>query len=494
MKQEQRPRVRFAPSPTGYLHVGGARSALFNWLFARHFGGQFILRIEDTDRARYQEDALDDLLSGLRWLGLDWDEGPEVGGPYGPYFQSERTGIYRQYAEQLIADGHAYKCYCSPDRLAQMRKDRQARKEKPAGYDRHCRGLTAQQRRDHEAQGETAVVRFKMPLEGETRFHDQIRGDIVVQNETLDDFVLLKTDGFPTYHLANVVDDHLMAITHVLRADEWLPSVPKHVQLYGAFGWTPPIFAHLPIILDPSGKGKMSKRKKLVGNREAYVHVKDFRAEGYLPEALFNFLALIGWSYDDHTEIITRAELIEHFDLDQVKPSAAAFSYEKLAWMNGLYIRAMSEDDLAARLLPVLRDAGLSADMDTLRALVPLIRERVKRLPDAIALVDSFFVPEVHPDPHDLVGKKQTVDQTRQLLDLAYRTLASLPAFEETDVETALRAVITERQLKPNAFFGPIRVAITGKKVSPPLFGTIHVLGRARVLQRLQAAIALLQE
>ncbi|NOZ06220.1 MAG: glutamate--tRNA ligase [Chloroflexi bacterium] len=493
MKQEQRPRVRFAPSPTGYLHVGGARSALFNWLFARHYGGQFILRIEDTDRTRYQEDALDDLLSGLRWLGLDWDEGPEAGGPYGPYFQSERTDIYRRYAEQLIAEGHAYKCFCSPDRLAQMRKERQARKE-PAGYDRRCRGLTAQQRRDREARGETAVVRFKMPLEGETRFHDQIRGDIVVQNETLDDFVLLKTDRFPTYHLANVVDDHLMAITHVLRADEWLPSVPKHVQLYAAFGWTPPLFAHLPIILDPSGKGKMSKRKKLAGNREAYVHLKDFRAAGYLPEALFNFLALIGWSYDDHTEIITRQQLIDHFDLDQVKPSAAAFSYEKLDWMNGQYIRTMPVDDLAARLLPVLRDAGLSPDMDTLRALVPLIRVRIKRLPDAVDLVDSFFVPEVHPTPHDLVGKKQTVDQTRQLLDLAYQTLASLPTFAETDVETALRAVVTGRQLKPNAFFGPIRVAVTGKKVSPPLFGTIHILGRERVLQRLQAAITLLQE
>jgi glutamyl-tRNA synthetase len=483
-------RVRFAPSPTGYLHVGGARTALFNWLFARHHRGKFILRIEDTDRKRYQPDSLDDLMSGLRWLGLDWDEGPEVSGPFGPYFQSERLALYRQYADQLLAEGHAYRCYCSPERLAAVRKERQARQER-GGYDRHCRELTARQRASHEAQGITPVVRFKMPLDGETHFLDEIRGEIVIQNQTLDDMVLLKSDGFPTYHLANVVDDHLMNITHVLRADEWLPSVPRHVLLYRALGWDPPVFAHLPIILDPSGKGKMSKRKKQVGTREWFVHLRDFRAAGYLPEALFNYIALLGWSYDDRTEIFTRQELVEYFDLAHVKPSPAAFSYDKLDWMNGLYIRSLAPDDLAARLVPVFRGAGLDADRETLLRLAPLIQERLKRLPDAIPLTDFVFLPDVHPQRKDLLGK-QTPDRTRQLLDRACETLAALPSFEESALEEALRSLAEEEGVKRGVLFTPIRVAVTGKKVSPPLFGTLSVLGRERVLQRLKAARELL--
>jgi len=269
--------------------------------------------------------------------------------------------------------------------------------------------------------------------------------------------------------------------------------VPKHVRLYSAFGWNPPRFAHLPIILNPSGKGKMSKRKKQVGTREQYVHLKDFREAGYLPEALFNFLSLIGWSYDDHTEIFTRQQLIEHFDLNQVNPSPAAFSYEKLDWMNGLYLRALSADDLAGRLLPFLRAAGLDADRETLRALAPLIRERIKRLPDAVSLAESFFLPKVQPSTGDLVGKKQTADQTTALLKRALETLAALPSFEEQEIETALRGLLEEAGVKPNVLFGPIRVAVTGKKVSPPLFGTLCILGRARTIERLQAAIALLE-
>ncbi|HID86769.1 MAG TPA: glutamate--tRNA ligase, partial [Anaerolineae bacterium] len=240
-------RVRFAPSPTGYLHVGGARTALFNWLFARHHNGVFILRIEDTDRTRYREDALDDIMEGLRWLGLEWDEGPEVGGDYGPYFQSQRLDIYQEYARKLVESGHAYYCYCSPERLAQLREEQRRRGEPALGYDRHCRYLTAKQRADYEAQGIVPVVRLKVPLEGQTSFHDVLHGDITVDNASLDDLVLLKSDGYPTYHLANVVDDHLMEISHIMRADEWLPSVPKHVLMYRAFGWEPPVFAHLPI-------------------------------------------------------------------------------------------------------------------------------------------------------------------------------------------------------------------------------------------------------
>jgi len=469
--------------------VGGARTALFNWLFVRHHGGRFILRIEDTDRKRYQSDSLDDLMAGLRWLGLDWDEGPEVGGPCGPYFQSERLAFYQEYAGQLLSEGLAYRCYCSPERLAQVRKERQARKES-GGYDRHCRQLTAKQQQQYEAQGITPVVRFKTPVEGTTQFHDKIRGNIVVQNHTLDDMVLLKSDGFPTYHLANIVDDHLMGITHVLRADEWLPSVPRHVLLYEALGWSPPVFAHLPIILDPSGKGKMSKRKKQVGHRELYVHLRDFRAAGYLPAALFNYLALLGWGYDDRTEIFTRQELVDSFDLDHVKPSPASFSYDKLDWMNGLYVRSLAPDELAERLMPVFQDAGLPADRETLRRLAPLIQERIKRLPDAIPLADFVFLPKVHPSRKDLLGK-QSPEQTRHLLDLAYQALAARPSFDEAAIEQALRGLLEERSLKPNVLFAPIRVAVTGKKVSPPLFGTLSVLGQERVLHRLQAALSL---
>ncbi|MGB9879596.1 MAG: glutamate--tRNA ligase, partial [Anaerolineae bacterium] len=292
-------RVRYAPSPTGYLHAGGARTCLFNWLFARRHNGRFILRIEDTDRTRYQERSLADLLEGLRWLGLDWDEGPEVGGPYGPYFQSQRLPLYQEYAQKLLESGHAYKCYCSQERLQQLRAEAGRRKQ-TTGYDRHCRELTSKERAQKEAEGIVPVIRLKVPLEGETSFHDLIRGTISMKNSQMDDFILLKSDGYPTYHLANVVDDHLMEISHIMRADEWIPSTPRHVLMYRAFGWTPPLYAHLPVILSPTGKGKMSKRKTIGSDGQEYpVLIREFRAAGYLPEALFNFLALVGWSYDD---------------------------------------------------------------------------------------------------------------------------------------------------------------------------------------------------
>jgi len=478
-------RVRFAPSPTGYLHVGGARTALYNWLFARHHGGKFILRIEDTDRARFVPDALDDIMESLRWLGLDWDEGPKVGGPYGPYFQSQRLEIYQKYARQLVDEGHAYYCYCSPERLEAMRQRQRERGEKP-GYDRHCRYLTAKQRAEYEAQGIVPVVRLKVPLEGQTEFYDVLRGHTVVDNSTLDDLVLLKSDGYPTYHLANVVDDHLMGITHIMRGDEWLPSVPRHVLLYKAFGWEPPIYAHLPIILAPSGKGKLSKR-------HGGVEVRYFRAQGYLPEALVNFLARVGWAYDDKTEIFTREELIEKFDLDGVSKSPAAFSYEKLEWMNGFYIRRLSDDELARRVQPFLKEAGLDADLSTLRRIAPLIQERLKTLKDAVDWVDFFFQEVGEYDPALLIGKKMTAAESLTALRRARETLAALPDFDEETLETALRGLAGELGLKAGQLFGIIRVAVTGKKVAPPLFGTLSILGQERVLARVDRALELLE-
>jgi len=485
-------RVRFAPSPTGYFHLGSARSLLFNWLFARRHGGQFILRIEDTDRTRYHEEAVPDMLDGMRWLGLDWDEGPEVDGPYGPYYQSQRLSLYQEYAQKLLDSGHAYKCYCSAETLEQMRQEQQQRGQS-SGYDRRCRELTAKQRAEREAQGIVPVVRLKAPLTGETSFHDLIRGEIRVQNAQIDDLVLLKSDGFPTYHLAVVVDDHLMEISHVLRADEWIPTTPHRVLIYRALGWTPPLYAHLPLILDPAGKGKMSKRKTVgADGREYYVMIHEFRAAGYLPEAMFNFLALIGWSYDDKTEILTREQIIQHFDLDHVSSAPAKFSYDKLDWMNGVYIRSLEVDDLAARILPFLSRAGLNADADTVRRITPLIQERLVKLADAVAWTDFFFVDELDYDPQLLIQKKMTAEQVRRVLAESHQVLEALPAFDEAEIERALRAKAEEMGLKARQFFGPLRVATTGKKVAPPLFGTLAILGREKVLARISRARELL--
>ena len=483
-------RVRFSPSPTGLLHVGGLRTALFNWLFARHSGGRFILRIEDTDQSRYDPRAVPDLLASLRWLGLDWDEGPEVGGEYGPYFQSQRLDLYQRYARQLVESGHAYYCFCSPERLAELRRQQLQRKE-ALGYDRHCRKLDPQLAAERVAAGEPAVIRLKMPLEGQTTFHDLIRGDITVDNSTQDDLVLLKTDGFPTYHLANVVDDHLMRITHIMRADEWIPTAPRHVRLYQAFGWQMPLIAHLPVVLDPGGKGKMSKRKQVAADgRELPVLVRDFRAAGYLPEAMFNFLALVGWSYDGHTELMTRQELIERFSIEHINPAAAVFDYEKLDYFNGVYIRQLDVDDLTERLLPFLEQAGLPAERTVVRRIVPLIRERMERLDQAPGLVDFFFVEQLpNYDPALLVPQKLDTATTRRLLEDAHQVLAEVTPFSHDSLEQALRARAQALGVKAGQYFSPIRVAVCGRSVAPPLFGTLEVLGRERVLSRVAQAL-----
>jgi len=493
-------RVRYAPSPTGYLHAGGARSCLFNWLFARHHHGTFILRIEDTDRTRYYKSSLADIVESLRWLGLDWDEGPEVGGPYGPYLQSERLPLYQQYARELIDSGHAYKCYCSQDRLRSLREGQKATalgggqeaRGQHIGYDRHCRELTARQKAELESSGIVPVVRLKVPLDGQTCFHDLIRGKICMQNDQMDDFVLLKSDGYPTYHLANVVDDHAMEISHIMRADEWIPSTPRHVIMYSAFGWTPPLYAHLPVILSPTGQGKMSKRK-LTGadGREYNVRVREFRSAGYLPEAMFNFLALVGWAYDGKTEMLTREQIVAAFDLDHVSKSPARFTYDKLDWMNGMYIRQLDVDDLAKRLEPFFASAGVEVDAETVRRMTPLIRERMVKLTDCVGLTDFFFVNELHYDPQLLIQKGMTADQARQVLTDSHELLRTTE-FVETALEPVPRARTEQMGLKARQFFGTLRIAVTGREVAPPLFGTMEILGRDKVLARIARARELL--
>ncbi|HPV08860.1 MAG TPA: glutamate--tRNA ligase, partial [Aggregatilineales bacterium] len=324
MSDTNRPvRVRFAPSPTGYLHIGGARTALFNWLFARKHGGSFILRIEDTDQSRYVPEAEDDIMASLRWLGLNWDEGPDIGGKAGPYRQSERAELYREWADWLIEHGYAYRCNCSPERLEKVREEQRARGEKP-GYDRFCRD------RNLGPDIGEHVVRFKMPLEGETTVHDLIRGPITFSNAELQDLVLLKSDGLPTYHLANVVDDHFMEISYIMRADEWIATAPIHWQLYRAFGWEMPAIAHLPVILSPSGHGKLSKRDQAFqeGGTKVLVQVREFREAGYLPEAVVNFLTNVGWAFGDDREVFTPEEAMERFELEDINPAPSKLPYD----------------------------------------------------------------------------------------------------------------------------------------------------------------------
>jgi len=476
-------RTRYAPSPTGEPHLGNLRTALFDWLLARHYGGQFILRIEDTDQARFVEGGVESQMAALHWLGLEWDEGPDAGGPHAPYVQSQRLEIYRQHAERLTAEDYAYLCYCSAQRLEEVRKAQQARKEPPR-YDRHCRDLSPEERQAAEGQGVAPVVRFKTPLRGETVARDALRGSVSFQNATLDDFVLMKSDGYPTYHLAAQVDDHLMQITHVLRGEEWLPSAPRHFLIYEAFGWEPPIFAHLSRILGPD-RGKLSKRH---GAHAAL----EYRDQGYLPDAIVNFLALLGWSLDDHTEIMDRQTLVRNFDLDRVLPNPAVFNAEKLSWMNGIYIRALPPGELAAAARPFLEKAlGRPVDGELLLRIIPLVQERIRLLSDIVAIADFFFMDgNLQYDVEALLGKRYAGDPAGAAAALG-ATLARVEALKGWDhqvLESAIRPLAEELGVKTGDLFGVIRVAVTGKTATPPLFETMELLGRERTLERLRAA------
>lgn len=477
-------RARYAPSPTGEPHLGNIRTALFDWLFARHHGGQFILRIEDTDQARYLEGSIETQMEALRWLGLDWDEGPDIGGPHAPYVQSQRRDLYEQHSEKLVANDHAYLCFCSPERLDEVRKQQQARKEPPR-YDRHCRDLAPSERQALEAGGMRPVIRFRTPLDGETITHDVLRGEVTFQNDTLDDFVLLKSDGFPTYHLASIVDDHLMEITHILRGEEWLSSAPRHVLLYQAFGWEPPIFAHLSRVLGPD-RARLSKRH---GAHAAL----EYREQGYLPDAVINFMALLGWSLDDHTDIIDRETLVKHFDLDRVLTNPAVFNADKLIWMNGVYIREMSFEELTDAVQQFLeKGLGQSVDRSMLLRIVPLVQERIKLLSEIVDMADFFFVEgDLDYTAETLLGKKFANEPARaaNALQLVLQALQPLKAWEHELLEAGVRPLADEMGIKTGDLFGLIRVAATGKSATPPLFETMEILGRERTLMRLRSAL-----
>ncbi len=483
-------RVRFAPSPTGRPHVGNIRTAIFNYLMARHFGGRFVLRIEDTDVSRKVAGAVEYMMDALHWLGIDWDEGPDRGGDYGPYYQSQRLDLYREAAERLVARGDAYYCYCTPERLEEVRRERAARKDPAAGYDRTCRHLAPAERAAKEAAGLPRVVRFKVPESGRVGFTDAIYGEVSFDLATQDDFVMLKSDGYPVYHLAAVVDDHFMAISHVIRAEEWISSTPRHILLYKALGWEPPQFVHHPLIVGPD-RAKLSKR-------HGATSILDYRGQGYLPETMLNFLSLIGWSLDDKTEIMSRQELIDYFSLDRIGRTGAVFNRDKLDWMNGYYIRSLAPDDLAARLMPFLEDGLPPAvprpvDEDYVRRIVPLIQERITTLKDAASYADFFFLYPDY-DPADLVGKKMTAAESLAALKAAGERLAALEGFDRDDLEAVLRPLAEELGLKAGQLFGVLRTAVTGRTATPPLFETMTVLGQRECLQRIRSALGGLEK
>lgn len=486
-------RVRFAPSPTGDLHIGGVRTAMFNWLFAKHFGGKFILRIEDTDQERFKEGSLDGILNGLRWAGLLWDEGPDIGGPYGPYIQSQRTALYQKWANWLVEHDKAYKTYETPEELELIAAARR-RNGEPGGYDRRGRYLTDEERAKYEAEGRKPVIRLKFRLNQKTVVIDMVRGPIPVNNDDLQDQVLLKSDGFPTYHLANVVDDHFMEISHVIRGDEWISTAPLHKLLYEAFGWDMPEIAHAPIILHPDG-GKISKRK----HPEASISY--FMNGGYFPEAVTNFLCNVGWNYgvkDDkgqEIQIFSKEDAARIFDITRMSVSGTKFDVVKLQWLNGEYVRLVEPAKLAQHLRPYLEAAGLEVNVDTLLKIIPLVRERIKVLPDVVKVAGFFFKDDVTPDPiESLIPKKMDVAGTRNALKEAHTLLAVLPDWDHAHMEGALRPLAEQLGLSASQLFTALRVATTGQTVSPPLFETLEVIGKEISLTRIDAAIALLEK
>jgi glutamyl-tRNA synthetase len=471
------------------MHLGSARTALYNYLLARQTGGQFILRIEDTDQKRYVPGAEEELMDGLRWLGIQYDEGPDTGGAYGPYRQTERQEIYHQHAQQLVEMDKAFPCFCTPERLERVRQDQQKRKV-PTHYDGLCRNIDAGEASRRIASGEKYVIRFKMPKEGSTTAHDLLRGDITVENKVLDDYVLMKSDGWPTYHLAAMVDDHLMEITHVFRGSEWLGTFPLHVNILRAFGWEEPVWMHLSIFLKPSGKGKMSKREKAEAMKDGYsIFIKDLNELGFIPEGLVNWAALMGWGAGETEDVLTLAEMIEKFDINRLTPSPAAINFAKLDYFNGEHIRRLSIEDLAGRIKPYFVNAGYVVDDAKLLKITPTIRERLVTLDDCLPFAAWFFKETVEPNPAELVGKNLTAAQSAEVARKAYAVLEALPELTHAATEAPMRALIEELGLSPNQVFGIMRVAITGQTVSPPLFESMEIVGKDRVLERMRNAI-----
>src|SRR3954452_11784470 len=471
-------RLRVAPSPTGDPHVGTAYMSLFNLAFVRQQGGQFVLRVEDTDRARYRDDSEQQVYDTLRWLGLQWDEGPDLGGPYAPYRQSERLATYRPYVDRLLESGHAYHCWCSTERLQEMR-ERQQRAKLPTGYDRLCLGKSREERAEPAGFTETPVVRMLIPDDAPTTFQDVIRGEVSAPRP--DDQVILKADGFPTYHLAVVVDDSEMAITHVVRGEEWISSTPKHLLLYGWLGLPAPAFAHMPLLRNVD-KSKISKRKNPA------ARLTWFQEQGYLPEALRNFLALLGYSMPDGREMFSFEEMVAEFDWSRVNTVGPVFDLDKLNWLNGHYIRSMPTDELADRIVAYLAISGDKAEL--VRRATPLVQERMAVLREAREMLAFLVDDKLALDP-DAAAKFLGAEQ-RPTLQAARDAIAGVGEWTTEAVEAELRVSLVQGLgLKPKHAFGPVRVAVTGRTISPPLFESIELLGQATTLARLDAALAL---
>lgn len=486
-------RVRFCPSPTGNPHVGLIRTALFNWAFVRHLGGTFVFRIEDTDVSRDSKESYDTMLDVMRWLGLDWDEGPEVGGPLGPYRQSERYDIYEDVAAKLLAAGHAYHCYCSHSELEERNARARAEGRTP-GYDGHCRDLTADQVSAYGAEGRQPVVRFRMP-DSTITFHDLVRGEISFASEHVRDYVLVRANGHPLYTLVNPVDDALMEITHVLRGEDLLSSTPRQIALYDAMAeigvgsGRSPQFGHLPYVMGQGNK-KLSKR-------DPESSLLGYRVRGFLPEGLLNYLALLGWAIAEDRDIFSMDEMVESFTIDRVNPNPARFDMKKCEAINASHLRALSVDDLAERVIPYLQAAGLVADPVTPpeRALIvaaaPLILERMTTLGEAVDMIGFLFVPEAEFTV-DLDDAAKLLDSDGvAVVRAAYDALNVVQSWDTPSIELALRTkLVEEMQLKPRHAFGPVRVAVTGRRISPPLFESLELLGRERSLSRLSLPLA----
>ncbi|MGP1587784.1 MAG: glutamate--tRNA ligase [Treponemataceae bacterium] len=532
-------RVRYAPSPTGMQHIGGVRTALFNYLFARANGGKFILRLEDTDRTRYGEEYVKNLYDTMSWLNINWDEGGSKGGEYGPYVQSERFNLYKEYAMKLVEKGEAYYCFCDSERLDRIRT-LQTKNKMPPGYDRNCRHLTEEEIKKNLEEGKPYVIRLKVPLEGVTKFYDALLGDIEWKNEDISpDPVLLKSDGFPTYHLANVVDDHFMKITHVMRAQEWIPSTPLHVQMYRAFGWECPQFCHLPMVNGSDGQ-KLSKR-------HGATSLNEFRARGYLPQAIVNYVAMLGCSYEDGRDMYPMQDLQKLFKMEHLNKAGAVFDYKKLEWFNGQYLRQMSDQELYKAVLPFITGTGdasicinaseqfpapkvgpcvsgialgdngrpvladnetlargdfgmaavksvgeLSSDQiqEKLMELMPLIKERLHYLTDAAEMVRFLFTEVEVPPVEQIIPKKLDMEKTKEILESSKDFIRALPIMDHEAQENLARSMAEKMGIKMGDFMMPIRMAVTGSRVSPPLMGSILILGIEKSIERVERVLA----
>jgi len=478
-------RVRFAPSPTGELHIGGVRTALFNWLFARHEGGKFILRIEDTDILRSRENFTRSIIDNLRWLGLDWDEGPEVGGEYGPYFQSQRIPIYKKYAETLLKKGKAYFCYCSAEELAAKKKKMQEQGLPPM-YDGRCRNLSEEERKRLEREGRKPVIRFKVPKVGELRVKDLLRGEVKFDSSKIGDFIILKSDGTPTFNFANVVDDSLMRITHVIRGDDHLSNTPRQLLIYDALGFSPPLYAHIPMILGKDGS-KLSKR-------HGATSVTYYREKGFLPWALINYLALLGWSTPDSQQFFTKKELIQKFSLERVNKSPAIFDPQKLEWMNAEYIRKTNIKELTEFLIPYLRKKGWveeKIDEDTYRKIMRIVeleQDRLRVLSDIIELADFFFEKDFSYDAK-VIEKRLKEAYVYPLLERIKSEIVNMASFNEKNLEKLLRGLAEEFSFSPSKVFHPLRVALTGRMKGPGLFELAVTLGKEEVIRRIDRTL-----